>query len=230
MKKILWLLLVTGIIMFGLNMITPTVKADDEDKPLAESIMGLYTITESLELGIQPLYRLTGSGKIDSIKWYNLSANSIMNPNTGFKINLGYMSYQVIEQGTNLTIGEVRNVMFRPTLYQTFLPHYKKINPFVGGGFNFYRAFDEKALLPGQKMWFTRDYVWGLHLATGVRYLPNQNMLLSLDIYRDWMLSKFDVARSVDGRGVDLRGSGRLLPASVNLNMWAYGLNFSFRF
>lgn len=224
------MLVVAGIILLG-GMSFP-LKADSgiDDRLATESLRDLYIVTESLELGVEPLYRITGSGKVDNMTWYNLTFNHIMNVNTSFKINLGYMSYEVISSNLD-TIGEVKNIVFRPTIIQSLRPYNKTFVPFLGGGLNFYRSYDQKSLLPGFKMWLHRDYAWGAHLATGIRYQPKENVTISLDIFRDWQLSNIKVKRGYQGRSpYDPRGGSAYPGASVNLNLWAIGPNFCFRF
>jgi outer membrane protein W len=191
----------------------------ESDKTAVESFMEKYALAETLELGIQPMFKWSGSHNTTDFEWFNLTATHMMNRDSGLRLAFGYLAYDVLESGQN--IGRLRSMTFRPTIFQN-LATGAEINPYFGFGLNYYRTTDEIAALYGQKILVRTDVTWGAHLAMGFRYLSERSLSFSFDVYRDWMMDPFKVSR--------FQGRSELPGARIDLDMWALGLNIALRF
>ena len=191
---------------------------EDDGKSATESFLEKYALAETLELGIQPMFKWSGSHNITDIEWFNFTATHMMNRDSGLRLSLGYLAYDVLNSNQN--IGRLRGMTFRPTMFQN-LATGAEINPYIGFGLNYYRTTDAIAAVYGQKLFVKTDATWGMHLAMGFRYLSERSLTFSFDIYRDWMMDPFRVYQTTNR---ELGG------AVVDMDLWAIGLNVALRF
>ncbi|MBI4834072.1 MAG: hypothetical protein HY811_04535 [Planctomycetes bacterium] len=209
------------MIVFILLFVPVAGKAycEDEERTGTEAFMEKYALAETLELGIQPIFKWSGSHNTTDLEWFNFTATHMMNRDSGLRLAFGYLAYDVLDSGQN--IGRLRSMTFRPTLFQN-LASGAEITPYFGFGLNYYRTTDEIAAQYGQKIFVRTDVTWGAHLAAGLRYLSERSLSFSFDIYRDWMMDDFKVWQ--------IQGRSELPGVKIDMDMWALGLNVSLRF